>query len=54
MSTQTNLLYLGLVNVTMITGTDCSYSMVVQGVTEVSIVDFHLKSRYNEIDDLYQ
>ena len=35
MSTQTNFLYLGLVNVIMITGTHCSYSTVVQGVTEI-------------------
>ena len=35
MSTQTNLLYLGLVNVTMINGTHCSKSMVVRGITEV-------------------
>ena len=34
-STQSNLLYLGLVYVTMITGTHCSYSTVVRGVTEV-------------------
>ena len=54
MSTQTNLLYLGLVNVTMITGTHCSLSTVVRCVSEVRIVDFRLELRYNEIYDLYQ
>ena len=31
-----------------------SCNMVVRGVTEVYIIDFHLELRYNDIDDLYQ
>ena len=38
-STQTNLVHLGLVNVTMITGTR-SYSSVIRSITGVLIADF--------------
>ena len=47
-STQTNLVYLGLVYVTMITGT------LVRGVIEVSIADFRLELRHIELHDLYR
>ena len=36
---------------TMITGTRCSWSMVVRGVT---VADFRLELRYIELYDLYQ
>ena len=52
-STQTNLVYLGLVYVTMITGTRRE-STVVRGVTGVQIADFRLELQYIELDDLYQ
>ena len=48
-STQTNLLYLGVVYVTMITGTH-GESAVVRGVTGV-IADFRLELRYIELDN---
>ena len=47
-STQTSLVYLGLVYVAMITG---SHSTVVRGVTGVYIADFRLELRYIELDD---
>ena len=52
-STQTNLVYLGLVYVTMITGTRRE-SMVVLGFTGVQIADFHLQLRYIGLDVLYK
>ena len=52
-STQTNLVYLSLVYVTMITGTRRE-STVVRGVTGVQIADFRLELRYIEFDDIYQ
>ena len=51
-STQTKLVYLGLVYVTIITGSR-SESTVVRGVTGV-IADFCVELRYIELDDLYQ
>ena len=52
-STQTNLVYLGLVYVTMITGTR-SVSTVELSVTGVIIADFRLELGYIELDDLNQ
>ena len=52
-STQTNLVYLGLVYVTMITGTH-NESTVVRGVTRVLIADFRLELRYIELYYIYQ
>ena len=51
-STQTNLVYLGLVYVTMNTGTHSESIVVLRCVTGVSIADFHLELRYIKRDDL--
>ena len=51
---QTNLVYLGLVYVTMITGTRSESTVEPRGVTGVEIADFRLELRYIELDNLYQ
>ena len=52
-STQTKLVYLGLVFVIMITGTR-SESTVVWSVTGVLKAVFRLELRHIELDDIYQ
>ena len=53
-STQTNLVYLGLVYVTMIIGTRSERTVILRGVTGIKIVNLRLELRYIELDNLYQ